>query len=146
MEISNDSRIRATIYVSDATMRRWEAATVLDGSRSKSDFAGRAIDWYAGYIAAQEHTDFFAAVIHQTVTPTVHGTESRLARLQFKSAVETAKLAHLLASLTDVDDEALRQLHIRCIEEVKRINGIVTLDDVVHDRQKQENERTKNKL
>ena len=136
MEKTNDNRIRATIYVSEATMKRWEAATVLDGSRSKSDFAGRAIDWYAGYIAAQEHTDFFADIIYKMVEGTIRGTEHRLARLQFKSAVEAAKLAHLLASLTDVDDETLRRLHIRCVEEVKRINGIVTLDDAVHSRQK----------
>ena len=136
MEKSNDTRIRATIYVSEATMKRWEAATVLDGSRSKSDFAGRAIDWYAGYVAAQEHTDFFADIIYQMVEGTIRGSESRLARLQFKSAVEAAKLAHLLASLTDVDDETLRQLHIKCVEEVKRINGIVTLEDAVHNRQK----------
>ena len=109
---------------------------MLDGSRSKSDFAGRAIDWYAGYIAAQDHTDFFADIIYQMVEGTIRGSESRLARLQFKSAVEAAKLAHLLASLTDVDDETLRRLHIRCVEEVKRINGIVTLDDAVHSRQK----------
>ena len=87
MEKSNDNRIRATIYVSDATMKRWEAATVLDGSRSKSDFAGRAIDWYAGYIAAQDHTDFFADIIYQMVEGTIRGSESRLARLHFKSAV-----------------------------------------------------------
>jgi len=136
MEKSNDNRIRATIYVSEATMKRWEAATVLDGSRSKSDFAGRAIDWYAGYIAAQDHPDFFAAVIHQMVEGTIRGSESRLARLQFKSAVEAAKLAHLLASLTDVDDETLRQLHIKCVEEVKRINGVLTLDNAIHDRNK----------
>ena len=113
-------------------MRRWEAATALSGSRSKSDFAGRAIDFYAGYLAAQEHTDYFAEILTKMVTASVRGTENRLARLHFKSAVEAAKLAHLLASLTDVDDEALRQLHIRCVEEVKRINGVVTLDDAMH--------------
>ena len=132
MDNSQNNRIRATIYVSDATTRRWEAAAVLDGSRSKSDFAGRAIDWYAGYIAAQDHTDFLAGAVVEAIGGTIRGSESRLARLQFKSAVETAKLAHLLASLTDVDDETLRRLHIKCVEEVKRINGVLTLDDAVH--------------
>ena len=134
MEKSNDKRERAVIYVTQETAHRWESATLLTGCRSKSDFANRAIDFYAGYLAAQAHTDFFADIIPKMVTASVRGTETRLARLHFKSAVELAKLAHLLASVAEVDDETLRQLHIRCVNEVKRINGVLKLEDAVHAR------------
>ena len=126
-----EKRERMVIYVTPETMQRWEAATLLSGCKSKSDFAGRAIDFYSGYIAAQNHTDFFADIIAQMVGGTIRSSENRLARLQFKLAVEQAKLAHLIASLSNVDDEALRKLHIRCVEEVKRINGVVKLEDAV---------------
>ena len=132
MEKSNDKRERAVIYVTQETAHRWEAATLLADCKSKSDFANRALDFYSGYLAAQAHTDFFAEIIPKMVTASVRGTENRLARLHFKSAVETAKLAHLLASVAEVDDETLRQLHIRCVNEVKRINGVLILEDAVH--------------
>ena len=132
MEKSKEKRERAVIYVTHETARRWEAATLLAGCKSKSDFANRAIDFYAGYLSAQEHTDFFADIIPKMVTASVRGTENRLARLHFKSAVELAKLAHLLASVAEVDDKTLRQLHIRCVNEVKRINGVLKLEDAVH--------------
>ena len=134
MSAPKDKRGRTVIYVTPETTRRWEAATVLTGCKSKSDFASRAIDFYAGYIAAETHTDFFADIIPKMVTASVRGTENRLARLHFKSAVELAKLAHLLASVAEVDDETLRQLHIRCVNEVKRINGVLTLETAVHER------------
>ena len=127
-----EKRERMVIYVTPETMQRWTAATVLAGCKSKSDFAGRAIDFYSGYLAAQNHTDFFADIISQMVGGTIRSSENRLARLQFKLAVEQAKLAHLIASLSNVDDESLRKLHIRCVEEVKRINGVLKLEDAVH--------------
>jgi len=133
--VQTDKRERTVIYVTPETTRRWEAATVLAGCKSKSDFASRAIDFYTGYLAAEAHTDFFADIIPKMVTASVRSTENRLARLHFKSAVELAKLAHLLASVAEVDDETLRQLHIRCVNEVKRINGVLKLDDAVHSRQ-----------
>ena len=132
MKKQNDKRERAVIYVTPETAHCWNAATLLAGC--KSNFANRAIDFYAGYLAAQEHTDFFADIILKMVTASVRGTENRLARLHFKSAVELVKLAHLLASVAEVDDETLRQLHIRCVNEVKRINGVLKLEDAVHAR------------
>ena len=136
--MEKDKRERTVIYVTAETAQRWAAATALAGCKSKSDFAGRAIDFYAGYLSAQAHTDFFADIVPKMVSASVRGTENRLARLHFKSAVEQAKLAHLLASVAGVDDETLRQLHIRCVNEVKRINGIVRLEDAVQQYQHSE--------
>jgi len=130
-----EERCKCTIYPSKETVKRWDAAVVLSGCKSRSDFASRAIEFYAGYLSAQEHTGFFADIIPKVMSGMVHSSENRLARLQFKFAVEQAKLAHILASVANVDDEELRQLHIRCVNEVKRINGVVTLDNAVHDRQ-----------
>ena len=133
MPIQNE-RQKCTIYPPKETVKRWDAAVKLSGYRSRSDFAIRAIEFYAGYLAAQEHTDFFADIIPKVMSGMIHSSENRLARLQFKMAVEQAKLAHLLASVASVDDEELRQLHIRCVNEVKRINGVITLDNAVYER------------
>jgi len=65
---------------------------------------------------------------------TISQTETRLARLLFKVAVEMAKLQEMIASVNDMDDETLRKLHIRCVEEVKRINGIISIEDTVKKR------------
>ena len=122
---------RATIWLTPETFRRWDAAVAQADSRSRSNFAERAINFYAGYLAAQEHTEFFAAAVSQTVSGVVSSTESRLARLQFKTAVELAKLSHMTAAASDIDEDTLRRLHIRCVDEVKRINGVVKFEEAV---------------
>ncbi|MCC8121918.1 MAG: hypothetical protein LIO58_00005, partial [Oscillospiraceae bacterium] len=110
----------------------WEAGRVLAGCKSRSDFAERAINFYAGYLSAHAHTDYFAEAVSSVVDGMISCTETRLARLQFKFAVEQAKLAHVLAGITDVDDDTLHRLHIKCVDEVKRINGVIKFEDAFH--------------
>ena len=132
MEKQPEKRERAVIYITPETAKRWSEGVLLSGSKSKSDFAGRAIDFYAGYLSAQEHTGYLADILPKILSGLVRGSETRLARLHFKSIVELAKLAHTVASISDIDDETLHQLHIRCVDEVKRINGVVRFEDAVH--------------
>ncbi len=61
----------------------------------------------------------------------VKTSENRLARLLFKIAVEMAKLESMLAAINDMEEATIRRLHIRCVNEVKKINDILTMEDVV---------------
>jgi len=119
------------MWLSPDALRRMDAAVVLVSCKSRSDFIERAVNFYAGYLSANEHTDFLADVIAQMVAGTISVTENRLARLQFKEAVELAKLSHMLAAVSDVDEETLRRLHVKCVDEVKRINGVVNFEHAV---------------
>ena len=126
--------IRTSFWIEKLLLSRCDASLEMANCRSRNEFVNEAIHFYIAWLNAERDQEFFSTALHQMVDGIVRTTENRLARLHFKSAVEAAKLAHLLASLTDVDDEALRQLHIRCVEEVKRINGIVKLEDAMHNR------------
>ena len=37
----------------------------------------------------------------------------------------------MLESMKDMDEATMRRLHIRCVNEVKKINGILTMEDAV---------------
>ena len=83
----------------------------------------------SGYLESQNSVNFIAPIITDTIKSTVYATEQRLARLLFKEAVETAKLANITAAFHNLDDNTLKSLHIRCVQEVSKINGILTLED-----------------
>ncbi len=70
-------------------------------------------------------------MITETVKAEIKGTEQRLARLMFKVAVELGKISHMTAAMNDIDEETLRELHTMCINEVRKINGIIDYDDAV---------------
>lgn len=112
-------------------MRKCESAMLLSGCSVRNDFITQAIDFYAGYISMQKNVDFMAKVILEAVSGTVKLSENRIARLLFKIAVEMAKLEQMLATINDMDEETLRRLHIRCVNDVKKINGIISMEDAV---------------
>ena len=60
---------------------------------------------------------------------TVQDSENRRARMDFKIAVELSKLVHVIAYTHDVDEAALGKLHLKCLEEVRHINGAVAFED-----------------
>lgn len=61
----------------------------------------------------------------------VKGSEQRLSRAMFKIAVELGAVTHMLAALNEIDDETLFKLRIMCVDEVKRINGIINFEKAV---------------
>ena len=66
------------------------------------------------------------------LTGTVQDSENRLARMDFKIAVELSKLSQVIAYTHDVDEESLNRLHVKCVDEVRRINGTVKFEDAYH--------------
>lgn len=122
---------KITVRLTDGILRKCESAMALSGCGVRNDFITRAIDFYAGYISMQKNVDFMAQVIVESVSGTVKSSENRLARLLFKIAVEMAKLEQMLATINDMDEETLRRLHIRCVNDVKKINGIISMEDAV---------------
>ena len=75
--------------------------------------------------------NYISPMITETVKATIAGTEQRLSRLMFKVAVELGKISNMLAAMNDVDEETLRQLQGMCVNEVRKINGIISYEDAV---------------
>ena len=48
--------------------------------------------------------------------------------MDFKIAVEVAKLSQVIAYSHDIDEDALKKLHVKCVEEVRRINGAIDFE------------------
>lgn len=127
----DDKRNKITIRLTDEELQKCGEGMALSGCKVRNDFIGRAIEFYSGYLAANKHTDFFANVIAECVSGTVKTSENRLARLLFKIAVEMAKMEQMLAAINEMDEETIRRLHIRCVNDVKKLNGIITMEEAV---------------
>ena len=104
-----------------------------DGSRSKSEFVERAINFYCGYVTAENYREFFPKVVLSTIQGTLDSFENRMATLLFKMAVELSVLNRVTAATVDVEELNLTRLHGRCVEDVKRINGCISFAQAVKD-------------
>ncbi len=104
-----------------------------DGSRSKSEFVERAINFYCGYVTAENYREFFPKVVLSTIQGTLDSFENRIATLLFKMAVELSVLNRVTAATVDVEELNLTRLRGRCVDDVKRINGCISFDQAVKD-------------
>ena len=128
---------KITAYLSTDALKRCDSSMLLLGLKSRSTYIEQAVNFYSGYLQAQIHSDFLSAAVTQSVEGVIENTENRLARMMFKEAVELAKLTSMLADINEMDDNAIEGLHYKCVQEVKKINGMITFEDAVK-RQKSE--------
>ena len=125
------NKVKFALWVYPQTMKDVEVHFKSDNCKSQSEFIEKAIRFCIGYLDEEKSVNYISPMITETVKAQIKGTEQRLARLLFKVAVELGKLSHMLAAANDVDDETLRQLHIMCVNEVRKINGIIDYEDAV---------------
>lgn len=131
MEQAEYKKQRCTVWLTKEAVRKSDAGMVQEELPTRSDYIEQAIHFYAGHLAAAHNVDYLARAIQESVSGTVKTSENRLARLLFKIAVEMAKLEQMLATINEMDEETLRRLHIRCVNDVKKINGIIRMEDAV---------------
>ena len=103
-------------YIADSTVQ------------NRTELIEDALRFYLGFLTSRKAEDYLLQSLSSVMTSTVRDSENRIARMDFKLAVELSKLAHVIAYTHEVDGEALRKLHLKCLEEVKRIDGAVDFE------------------
>jgi len=126
--MSFENKVKFALWAYPQTLKDVEVHYKGDNCKSQSEFIEKAIKFYIGYLYEEKGIDYISPMITETVKSTIQGTEQRLSRLLFKVAVELGKLSHMTAAVNDVDDETLKSLHIMCVNEVRKINGIISYE------------------
>ena len=106
----------ADAYIRDSTVQ------------NRTELIEDALRFYLGFLTSQKAEDYLLQSLSSVMTGTVQDSENRIARMEFKIAVELSKLSQVIAYTHDVDEEAMQKLHLKCLDEVKRINGAVDFE------------------
>lgn len=120
--------IRTGFYIEKEVLERCDSLLGLANVRSRNEFVTEAIKFYCGYLTADSMENYLLQTLSPVLCSTVHDSENRIARMEFKIAVELSKLSQIIAYTYDVDEEALHKLHLKCLDEVKRINGAIDFE------------------
>lgn len=122
-------KVRVGVYIEKEVVDRADELLSFAGVRSRNEFVAEAMKFYIGFLNSRKAENYLLQSLSSVLTGTVHDSENRLARMDFKLAVEISKLAHVIAYSHEVDEDALRKLHLKCVDEVKRINGAIEFED-----------------
>ena len=129
--MSFENKVKFALWAYPETLKNVEVHYKNDNCRSQSEFIEKAIKFYIGYLSEEDNINYLSPMITETVKAQIKGTEQRLSRLLFKVAVELGKLSHMTAAVNEVDDDTLDKLHAMCVNEVRKINGIIDYEDAV---------------
>ena len=102
-----------------------------DGSRSLTAFIENAVDFYLDYLSANDAGLFLPTSIKSYLDGRLGQLEERLSSLVFRQAVEQDMVAGILADAYQFSDEDLRRRRSESVQNVKKTNGRVSLEQRV---------------
>ena len=135
---SNEGKTKFSIRVDTELLEQLSEHAKNTDALNRTELIEDALRFYIGYLKSQKAEDYLLQSLSSVLSSTVHDSENRIARMDFKIAVELSKLCHVIAYSHDIDEQALQKLHLKCLNEVKCINGTVKFEDA-YKYQKDEN-------
>ena len=126
-----DDRVKFLMRIDPDTDRKIKTAMPLSNCRSQNEFVEKALQFYCDYLSSQDSFSVLPPMLVAAIRATVQNSESHICRLLFKLAVEMDMMMNVVAAGMEIPEEQLRALRGRCVQEVKKTQGTVTLDDAV---------------
>ncbi len=121
---------KLAVYLTPEKKAELEQRFHEDGSRSMTAFVEHALDFYLGYLSAQDAGLFLPTAIRSCIEGRLGTMEKRMGSLQFKLAVELDMCMSILADCTELDEEYLRRKRAESAERVKRTNGQTRFEQI----------------
>lgn len=111
-----------------------------DGSRSLTAFIENAVDFYLDYLSANSAGLFLPTSIKSYLDGRLGQLEERLSSIAFRQAVEQDMVAGILADTYQFGDEDLRRRRTESVQNVKKTNGRISLEQRVREAWEEDDE------
>ena len=117
------------------TVRRIEQWYEADGCRSRNEFIERAVNFYADYLISKDDSGLLPAAIKSYIDGRLGMFEKHMASLLYKLSVEVDTVSTINAHAYEFDEDTLRRLRANSVRNVKQVNGILSFEQHVHDKE-----------
>ncbi len=122
---------RHTVWLSDEAWNQVSLHYREDNCTFQNEYIEKAILFYSGYLDAQNASAYLPRILSDVLEGKLGALGNRMGRLLFKLAVEQSMTANILASEINAGLDEVEKLRIRCIREVKQINGEIKFEDAL---------------
>ena len=125
-----ENREKITFWVSKEQKEKLMQYINLSPDNGITAFMISAIEFYGGYCLSSQKSGYLPLALSSAMQGTIKRSEDRIAKLLFKNTVELSMLMNIISATTDVDEDTLKKLRLKCINEVKATNGKVTFEEI----------------
>lgn len=98
--------------------------------KSRNDFIEKAILFYVSYLNSSNN-EYINDILDKTLDSKFSLLEERISQTLFKQSVEINMLNHIVATISELNQETINLLRKKSIQEVKETSGNISLDDVI---------------
>ena len=131
MKTEKADKSRHTVWLSDEAWNQVNLHYREDNCTFQNEYIEKAILFYSGYLDAQNASAYLPRILSDVLEGKLDALGSRMGRLLFKLAVEQNMTANILASEINAGLDEVEKLRIRCVREVKQINGEIKFEDAL---------------
>ena len=133
MENSTQDEIKTRIplWLYPSTIQTIDKMMPLDNCKSRSEFLEKAALFYSGYVAGKDAASFLPTALVSALRTTVTESDNHICRMLFKLTVELDMIMNVLAAGLSIRADSLHGLRDKCVQEVSRTNGHISLKDAM---------------
>lgn len=125
------SKLRTAVWLYPETIVKMDSMLDMDNSKSRSEFIEKALQFYMGYLTSENNAEYLPKVLVSAMQGILRETENRNSSNLFRLSVEISMMMNILAAGLEISDEDLRKLRGRCVNEVKKTKGKISIEDAV---------------
>lgn len=130
-QIQHKAKNRTAVWLYPETMERMDTMLEKDNVKNRSEFIEKALQFYMGYLNGEDSTEYLSKVLVSAIQGLLHETESRHSGNLFRLSIEMSMMMNILAAGLEISDEDLRKLRGRCVNEVKKTKGKISMEEAV---------------
>ena len=121
-----EKRVKSGLAIAPSVLRLCDVNLKLAEVSSRNDFVEKAIKFYAGYLNSENNLEFLDDLFSTQAEKAVREVGDKLARDNYKIAVELAKLCYLI-----VGDRHISTSQLQDLEELGR-NNVLHMKGTLH--------------
>ncbi|WP_246543023.1 hypothetical protein [Fusibacter paucivorans] len=130
-QLQNKAKSRTAVWLYPETMKRMDEMLEKDNVKNRSEFIEKALQFYMSYLNSEGATEYLSKVIVAAMQGLLRETESRHSGNLFRLSVEMSMMMNILAAGLEISDEDLRKLRGRCVNEVKKTKGKISIEEAL---------------
>ena len=108
------------------TEKQWERCDRLaeeQGKKSRNAFIREAIEFYCAWLEKEHIEKFLLPSLESVISAKIRDSESRMRRVEFKTAVQIAMLTQMLTDYCQYSDEEIEAMRESAVRQVMETNG-----------------------
>ncbi|WP_312813333.1 hypothetical protein [Sedimentibacter sp.] len=129
--MKNTVKKRTAVWLYPETIKKMDSLLERDNCKSRSEFIDKALNFYMGYLVSEDTTGYLSKILISAMQGTLKETENRNASNLFRLSVEMSMMMNILAAGLEISDEELRNLRGRCVQQVKKTKGKVSMEEAI---------------